>query len=224
MKSLEGCKLTKQPGRPTHKGVATTRHELSQIYARAKTSHKAFPLGSKFGLAAAVIKTRKYIDIHNAATANIPEAEELDEAWEFENPVRPSTYDDTALPANLSAAEKEMQRRKQETERAEELKEFDVWQAYETWAKGELEEAYGESYLEALKDDILGFTHVHVSQMLAHLSEQCLAITTKERKKKLKQIELEWTPGDDIRVFFTKVQKLKDELEDEYGIEWTDDL
>ena len=40
----------------------------------------------------------------------------------------------------------------------------------------------------------------------------------------MKQIELEWTPGDNIRVFFTKIQKLKDELEDEYGIEWTDDL
>ena len=143
---------------------------------------------------------------------------------EFENPVCPEAYDDTALPANLTAAEKEQRRRKQETERAEELAQFDVWQAYETWAKEQLEEAYEESYLEALKDDLLGFTHVHVNQMLTHLTEQCLALTTGDKKKKLKQIELEWTPGDDIRVFFSKVQKLKDELEDEYGIDWTDDL
>ena len=73
LKSLQGCTLTKQPGRPTHKGVAFTRHELSKIYARAKTSHKAFRLGSKFGFTAAVIKTKKYIEIHsvyNTQSAN----------------------------------------------------------------------------------------------------------------------------------------------------------
>ena len=133
LKSLQGCTLTKQPGRLAHKGVAFTRRELSKFYARAKTSHKAFPMGSKFGFAAAVLKTKKYIEIHNAATANIPEAEELDEAWEFENPVRPEAYDDTELPANLTEAEKEQRRRKQEAERAEELAQFNVCQAYETW-------------------------------------------------------------------------------------------
>ena len=80
IKSLEGLTLTRVHGRPTFKGVAKTRRELEAHYARAKTSHTSFPMGTKFGFAAAVLKSNKYINLHNAATANIPDAAELDEA------------------------------------------------------------------------------------------------------------------------------------------------
>ena len=46
-------------------------------------------MGNKFGMAAAILKTRWYIEMHNTSAANIPEAEELDEAWESEHPTRP---------------------------------------------------------------------------------------------------------------------------------------
>ena len=39
-------------------------------------------MGNEFGMAATVLKTRWFIEMHNTAVANIPEAEELDEAWE----------------------------------------------------------------------------------------------------------------------------------------------
>ena len=112
LKSLQGSTLTRYHGRPTFKSVTKTRKEVAQGYAKAKTSHFVFPMGNKFGMAAAVLKTHWFIEMHNTAAANIPEAEELDEAWEFEHPTRPEPYDETELPGGLSAQQREMRRKK----------------------------------------------------------------------------------------------------------------
>ena len=48
--------------------------------------------------------------------------------------------------------------------------------------------AYNETYFDTIKDDLPGFTHLTVNDMLEHLQEQCLAMTFKEKKKKLKKI------------------------------------
>ena len=98
IKSLQGSTLTRHHGRPTYKGVAKTRKEVAQAYAKVKTLHSAFPMGRKFGLASAVLKNRGFINIHNAAAVNIPEAEDLDEAWKFEHPTCPKPYNETELP------------------------------------------------------------------------------------------------------------------------------
>ena len=84
-------------------------------------------MGTKFGFAAAVLKSNKYINLHNAATSNIPDTEELDEAWEFEYPIHPQPYDDTALSGGATAGEREQQRRKQEAIRNEQIVQFDVF-------------------------------------------------------------------------------------------------
>ena len=107
LKSLQGNTLTWHHGHPTFKSVAKARKEVAQGYAKAKTSHSAFPMGNKFGMAAAVLKTRWYIEMHNTAAANIPEVEELDKAWEFEYPTRPEPYDEIELPQCLSAQQRE---------------------------------------------------------------------------------------------------------------------
>ena len=77
LKSLQGSMLTRHHGCPNYKSVGTTRKEVAQAIAKAKTSHNAFPMEDKFGMAAAVLKTRKFINLHNTAVATIPEAEEL---------------------------------------------------------------------------------------------------------------------------------------------------
>ena len=104
----------------------------------------------------------------------------------------------TTLPGEEPAGKREQQGRKQEVIRNKHIAKSDVFEAYETALKEKLEDAYDVSYLEALKDDLLGFTHVTVREMLSHLEEQCLALTTTDKKQKLRQIELNWTPGDDI--------------------------
>ena len=40
-------------------------------------------------------------------------------------------------------------------------------------------------------------------------------------KEKLKEINISWEHGDDICVFLRNIHKLKDQLDDEYGIEQT---
>ena len=88
LKALQGSTLTRHHGRPTFKSVAKTRKEVAQGYAKAKTSHSVFPM---------ILKTRWYIKMHNTSATNIPEAEELDEAWEFKYPTRPEPYDETGF-------------------------------------------------------------------------------------------------------------------------------
>ena len=61
IRALEGATLTRKPGRPTFKNVGATRNELSSHYAKAKTSHPAFPVGDRLGLAAAVMKPKKFV-------------------------------------------------------------------------------------------------------------------------------------------------------------------
>ena len=87
------------------------------------------------------------------------------------------------MPVGLNAAERDQRHRKQEAEDANQIAQFDVFEAHETYFKGQLEDTYDESYLEALKDDVLGFTHVTVVDMLVHLTEQSLSLTTVEKKK-----------------------------------------
>ena len=67
--ALSGVTLTRVLGCPTLRNVSLTRREIAAKYAQAKTGHDAFPLGSRFGLAAAVMKPAKYRRLHNARCA-----------------------------------------------------------------------------------------------------------------------------------------------------------
>ena len=146
--------------------MAKTRKEVAQAYAKAKTSHSAFPMGQKFGLATAVLKTRWFINLHNAAAVNIPEADELNEVWEFEHPTRPEPYDETKLPAGLTAQQRDTKRKKQEAVRNDEIVQYDVFEAHETYYKDAMVKAYT------------------VNSMLEHLNEQCLARWRSQRREK----------------------------------------
>ena len=67
IKSLQGSMLTRHHGRPTFKSVEKTRKEVAQAFAKAKTWHRAFPMGNKFGIVAAVLKIRRFVNLHNEA-------------------------------------------------------------------------------------------------------------------------------------------------------------
>ena len=132
-------------------------------------------------MAAAILKIRKFINLHNTAAATIPEAEELDEAWEFEHPTHPEPYDEIDLPQGLSAQQREMRRKKQEAIRNKDIVQYDIFEAYQTYYKDAIAQAYSETYYDAIHDDLLGFTHATVAGMFEHLTEQCLALTFKEK-------------------------------------------
>ena len=89
VRALEGRTLTRVPGRPTMCAVNKTHNKITAEYAKAKTTHPDFPLGSRFGFAAATMKAARFIRLHDL---QVQAGDELDPAWEFTYPERPSAY------------------------------------------------------------------------------------------------------------------------------------
>ena len=56
--------------------------------------------------------------------------------------------------------------------------------------------------------------------MLDHLEQQCLALTARDKKIKMKDINLLWDRDDDIEIYFVKAGKLEEYLQGNYGIKW----
>ena len=98
----------------THKQFNKMRGAIAALYAKAKTSHESFPLGSKFGFSAAILKKDKYIALHNTVATGLAATANLATTWLFVHPSRPDTYDDTIL-----AVHPKVSRRKKGAQRAE---------------------------------------------------------------------------------------------------------
>ena len=56
--------------------------------------------------------------------------------------------------------------------------------------------------------------------MLDHLEQQCLALTARDKKIKMKDVNLPWDRDDDIETYFVKAKKLDEDLQENYGIEF----
>ena len=56
--------------------------------------------------------------------------------------------------------------------------------------------------------------------MLDHLEKQCLALTPRNKKTKMKDVNLPWDRDDDIETYFVKDDILEEDLQENYGIEW----
>jgi len=198
--SLEGKRLTCILGRPTIKSVKKTRKEIAAEFAKAKTTHESFPLGSHFGFAAAILPSLTYLVAHDKANPNDP----LDPAWKFDPPDRPASYNATAI-GNITDAT----RWKKETERNEEIREWEQWDACKTAYKQKIEEAYNAQYLETIKDDVLELSALTVEEVLKHLQLQCIALTNVEKDTKLEETRIPWDLHDDITTYFNKLNKLE---------------
>ena len=53
--------------------------------------------------------------------------------------------------------------------------------------------------------------------MLNHLEQQCLALTARDKKTKIKDVNLPWDQDDDIETYFVKAEKLEEDLQENYG-------
>ena len=56
--------------------------------------------------------------------------------------------------------------------------------------------------------------------MLDHLEQQCLALTARDMKTKMKDVNLPWDRDDDIETYFVKVNNLEEDLQENYCMEW----
>ena len=122
MYKLEAKTLQRMLGRPTHEHVKKMHGEISVVYDEAKTSHDSFPLGSKFGFSAAILKKEKYIALHNTVATGIAATANLAITWSFTHPSRPDMYDDTILAVHPGVS-----RRKKEAHQAELITQYEIF-------------------------------------------------------------------------------------------------
>ena len=209
--ALQRLQLTRHLGRPTRNAIKKTRKELGIIYAAAKTTHEDFLMGNRFGYAVAILSSRQFITAYNACCAV---GDELLNDWEFLIPQRPHTTN-----AAINATTSDTDRRRMVAEWREHVEQWERFDAYEHVFKDKVEAAYDSQYFLTLSDDLLGYTHVCVSEMLDHLLDQCLEITDTEKSDKLEAALKPWNPDEDINAFFHGLDKVQENLDDE-AIPW----
>ena len=94
-----------------------------------------------------------------------------------------------------------------------------MFEGYEEAFKEKIGLACGEAYLVTIKNELFRFSDKTVAQILNHLEQQCLALTAREKKIKMKDVNLPWDRDDDIETYFVKAKKLEEYLQEKYGIE-----
>ena len=80
--------ITRWTARPTHASVANSRKELTKKAAAIKTRYNSFPLGTRFGYAAAIMLSADYIEKINKITSGT-----IPDTWTFILPMQPDPYD-----------------------------------------------------------------------------------------------------------------------------------
>ena len=80
--------ITKWAARPTHASAENTRKELTKKAAVIKTRYDAFPLGTRFGYAAATMLMADYIE-----KVKKIDSLKIDDTWIFKTPIQPEPYD-----------------------------------------------------------------------------------------------------------------------------------
>ena len=175
IQALESVKFTRMRGRSTTKNIAKMRGEIGAAFARAKTSHKVFTLGSKTGFVAAVLNSKRFLKMHNKAATDLADVEDLPDSWSFVYPTRPSTYPE------MGGTMGDISRRRKETQKLKEIAQFDRFEGYDAAFKMKVAEAYDEATLEVLHDKLFELTHTTLEEILKHLGDQCHALTSREK-------------------------------------------
>ena len=134
-------------GRTTREHVNNMCGAIGAVYAEAKTSHDSFPLGSKFGFFAGILKKDKYIALHITVATGLAATANLVTTWLFIRPSRTDTYDDTILAVNP-----EVSRRKKEAHSAELITQYETFEGYEEAFKEKIVLTCDEAYLVTIEN------------------------------------------------------------------------
>ena len=146
VQKLETKTLQRMLGIPTHEHVKKMRGAIAAAYAEAKTSHDSFPLGSKYGFSAAILKKEKYIDLHKKVATGLIATTNIATIWSLTHPSRPDTYDQ-----NILAVHPDVSRRKKEAQRAELITQY-KFEGYEEAFKEKIVLTCDEAYLLKTKN------------------------------------------------------------------------
>lgn len=208
---LTATDITRWPARPTHASVANSRKELTKKAAAIKTRYESFPLGTRFGYAAAIMLSADYIEkVNKVSSGTIPDT------WTFTPPMQPDPYDPDIT---RNTAEKDIP--KMEAAWTSKKKDHEIFLGVEDAMKILIAKAYDRCWLEEIEDDILEFTVVSAMEMLKHIESQCLKMTNRDKKKQIKNTEFPWLAEEDVTVYFAKLEKEQQKLKT-MGIKWDD--
>ena len=191
------------------------RGAIASVYAEAKNSHDSFPLGSKFGFSAAILKKDTYIDLHNKVATGLGATANLATTWPFIHPSRPDTYHDTILPVHP-----EVSLHNKEAQRAELITRYETFKWYEEAFKNKIVLTCDEAYLVTIKNELFGFANKTVAQMLDHLEQQYISLTARDKKTIMKDVNLPWDRDDYTKTHFVEADKIEEDLQENYSIEW----
>ena len=139
-------------GRTTHDHVNKMRGTIAAVYAEAKTSHGSFPLGSKFGFSAAILKKYKYIALHNAVATGLTATTNLATKLFYNHPIQPYMYDNT-----IPAVHTGVSRRKKESHHAELITQYEIFEGYKEAFNNKIFLPYDEAYLVTIQNEFFGF-------------------------------------------------------------------
>ena len=142
VQKLELMSLQQMLGRPTREHANKMCGAIAAVYAEAKTSHKSFPIESKFGFSAAILKKDNYIGLHNTVANGLAATANLGTTCSLIRPSSPNTYDDTIL-----AFHPKVSRRKKEAQRAELITQYETFEGYKESFKEKIFLACDEAYL-----------------------------------------------------------------------------
>ena len=111
-------------------------------------------------------------------------------------------------------------RRKKEAQRAKLITQYETFKGYEEVFKDKIFLACDEENLVTIKNKLFGFAEKSFAQMLEHLEQQCLALTARKKKTKMKDVKIPWDRDDDIENYFVKANNLEEDIQENYDIEW----
>lgn len=208
---LTATDITRWPARPTHASVATSRKELTKKAAAIKARYESFPLGTRFGYAAAIMLPAYYIEKVNKIAAAT-----LLDTWTFAIPMQPDPYDPAI---NRNTPDKDIP--KIEAAWTAKRRDHEIFLGVEDAMKILIAKAFDSCWLEEIECDMLEFTVVSAMEMLTHIESQCLKMTNRDKKMQIKNTELPWLADEDVIVYFTKLDKEQQKLT-VMGIKWDD--
>ena len=160
------------------------------------------------------MKASRFIRLHNNNVAN--PANKLDPDWEFMYPVQPPAYS-----TNVMANAGDITCRCRGAKHQELVQRYEVFMGLEHVFKQCLQDAYNDCLK---KDDILGYIDHTVRELLDHLAAQCLVITDVNNAQKRCKAYLQWDKNNGIHTVFDNIGCMADELDNNYGLEWIDDM
>ena len=194
---LTAADITKWVDQPTHASIKKTRKELTKKATAIKTRYDAFPLGTRFGYAAAIMLTANYKE-----TANKIEPLKLADTWSFKQPEQTKVYD-----PSIDGKTASVKVTKLETAWETRRQDHEIYLGIKDAMKQLIVKAYAPCWLEEIEDNILEFTVKSAKNMLDHLVRQCLKVTNREKKELIKNTEFPWLAEEDVTVYFTKLDK-----------------